>query len=57
MPDITLLDLSFAFLQAILGKLKSQLPAELATAAQAAVDAWAAHKNDVITQASLEAQR
>jgi hypothetical protein len=34
-----------------------KLPAELVAAAQSAVDAWAAHRADVVTKANLEAQR
>lgn len=57
MDYITLLDLGFGFLQTFLGNLKSKLPAEVATEVQAAIDAIAAHRADVITKASLEAQR
>lgn len=57
MDYITLIDLGFAFLQNFLGSLKSKLPAEVAAALQAALDALAAHKADLLTKANFEAQR
>lgn len=54
---ISLIDLGLSFLETFLGKMKNQLPAEVAGAVQAAIDAIAAHKDDVITKAALEAQR
>ena len=57
MEYVTLLDLGFSFLQAFLGGMKSKLPAEVAAAVQSAVDAIAAHRNDVITKAMIEAQK
>lgn len=57
MEYITLLDLGISFLQSFLGGLKNKLPAEIVTAVQATIDALAAHKDDVVTKANLEAQR
>ena len=57
MDYITLLDLGITFLQSFLGKLSNKLPAEVVAAVQAAIDAIAAHKDDAITKANLEAQR
>lgn len=54
---ISLIDLGLSFLQTFLSKMKNQLPVEVAGAVQAAIDAIAAHKSDVITKAALEAQR
>lgn len=54
---ISLLDMGFGLLELVLSKYKSKLPAELATAAQSAIDAWAAHRDDVITKDALESQR
>lgn len=54
---ITLLDVGFALVESVLSKYSGKLPAQLVTAGQAAVDAWAAHRDDVITKANLEAQR
>jgi hypothetical protein len=57
MPQITLLDIAFGFLGAILKNHGQQLPAELVTSAQAAIDAWATHRADAITKAQLEQSR
>ena len=54
---ITLIDLGLTFLQTFLSKTKNQLPVEVIQAVQAAIDAVAAHKDDTITKAALEAQR
>lgn len=54
---ITLFDLVFGFLGNILSTHKDKLPAELVSAVQAAVDSWAAHRDDLVTKANLEAQR
>lgn len=54
---INLLDLGFGLLELGLSKFKSKFPLELAQAAQAAVDAWSKHRNDVINRENLEAQR
>lgn len=54
---IELIDLGLGVLETILGRLKSQVPEEVATAIQAAIDKLAAHKNDLITKANLEANR
>lgn len=54
---IELIDLGMTFLEMFLGKLKTQIPAEVVTAVQAAIDALAAHKQDLISKANLEAQR
>lgn len=57
MDYLTLLDLGMSFLEAFLSKLKNKLPAEVATAVQAAIDAIAKHKDDSVTKIALEAQR
>lgn len=54
---ITLADIVFGFLSMFLSQHGQKLPAELVAAGQAAVDAWAAHRDDVVTQANLESQR
>lgn len=54
---IVLLDLAFGFVDQLLKDHGQKLPAELTEAAQAAVDAWAKHRADVVTKAALEAQR
>jgi len=54
---IEIVDLGLSFLQMFLGKFKSQLPAEIVASVQAAVDALAAHKDDLITKQNLENQR
>jgi len=40
-----------------LGKMSNKLPAEVSSAVQAAIDAIAAHRKDVVTKVNLEAQR
>jgi hypothetical protein len=57
MDYFTLIDLGFSFLQSFLGSLKNKLPANVVTALQAAIDALAAHKADILTKANFEAQR
>lgn len=54
---IPLLDVALAFLEMFLGKAGNGLPAKVIEAVTAAVDAIAAHKNDLVTAAALEAQR
>lgn len=54
---IEVVDLGLTFLQMFLGKYAKGLPAEVIAAVQASVDALAAHKDDLITKAALEAQR
>jgi hypothetical protein len=54
---ITLADLGFGLLEMLLSKHGNKLPAQLVLAAQAAVDAWAIHRADVVTKEALEAQR
>lgn len=54
---IPLLDLGLSILEQYLGKLKDQLPEDVVAAVQAAIDALAAHKNDLVTKVNLEAQR
>lgn len=56
-PAIQLIDLGVGLLETLLGKLKSQVPAEVAAAVQAAIDALAAHRDDLITKANLDAER
>ncbi len=57
MDYVSLIDLGIALLQSFLSGTKSKLPAEVLQSVQAAVDALAAHKDDVVTKAALEAQR
>lgn len=57
MDYITLIDLGVSFLQMFLSKLSTKLPADVVASVQAAADALAAHKDDAITKANLEAQR
>lgn len=54
---IEAVDLSLTFLQLFLGKMSSKLPAQVVAAVQAAVDALAAHRTDLLTKANFEAQR
>lgn len=56
---ITLLDLGLGFLQTFLTGLKGagKAAAPVVAAVQAAIDAVAAHRDDEITKANLEAQR
>lgn len=57
-PYVVLLDLGSTFLKQFVGSLtKSNAPAQLIDAVTGVVTAIDAHKNDVITKASLEAQR
>ena len=57
MDYLVYIDLGLTFLQQFLGGMKNKLPAEVASAVQAAIDAISAHKQDEITKAALEAQR
>ena len=55
---LTLIDLGIQFLIQYLAGLKgSKVPAEIAGAIQAAIDALIAHKNDIITKSNLESLR
>lgn len=55
---ITLLDLGIQFLLPFLQSLKNgKVPAEVVAAIQAAIDAIAAHKQDLLTKANFDAQR
>lgn len=54
---ITFLDLLFGLASSVLEQYGKKLPAELVSATQAAVDAWATHRSDVVTKAALEAER
>lgn len=54
-PEV--IDLGLSLIETLLGKLKSKVPVEVVTSIQAAYDALDAHKNDLITQANLDAQR
>ena len=54
---ISLLDMGFGLVEMLLAKHGHKLPAELVEAGQAAVDAWAKHRADVVTKANLEEQR
>ncbi len=54
---VPLLDLGIGVLETFLGRLKDHIPAEVAAAVQAAIDALFAHKNDLITKANIDAQR
>jgi hypothetical protein len=54
---VPLLDLGISILEAFLGKLKDNLPAQIVADVQAVIDKLAAHKDDLISKANLEAQR
>lgn len=54
---LQVVDLSLSILEGILGKLKNQVPEVVTQAVQAAIDALAAHKDDLLTKANFEAQR
>lgn len=55
---IQLIDLGISFLLPFLQGLKnSKVPAEVVAAVQAAIDAIAAHKQDLLTKANFDAQR
>lgn len=54
---IELVDLGLSLFQMFLDKQKNNLPAQVIGAIQGAIDALAAHKDDLITKAALEAQR
>lgn len=54
---IELIQLGLSFLQPFLAQLHNQVPAEIEAAVAAAVDALAKHRDDLVTQANLEAQR
>ena len=57
MDYLTLIDLGLSFLTMFLGKMSNKLPAEVSSAVQAAIDAIATHRKDVVTKVNLEAQR
>jgi hypothetical protein len=55
---IQLIDLGIQFLIQYLSGLKgAKVPAEILASVQAAIDALAAHKNDVISKSNLDAMR
>lgn len=55
---LTILDLGIQFLTQYLSSVKSlKLPAEVAAAVQAAIDALFAHKADIISKSNLDALR
>jgi hypothetical protein len=54
---IQIVDLIGALLDGFLAKTKSQLPVTVVDAVQAAIDALAAHKDDLLTKENFEAQR
>jgi len=54
---ITVIDIGLSFLEGYLSRLRDQLPVHVVAAVQAAIDALAAHKADLITKQNLEAQR
>lgn len=55
---LTLIDLGIQFLLQYLGGLKgAKVPAELLASIQAAIDALAAHKQDVISKSNLDSLR
>jgi hypothetical protein len=56
-PYVMLLDLGISFGQSFLEKLKTKAPADLLSAGKAFVDSVAAHRDDVISKANLEAAR
>lgn len=57
-PYILLLDLGLGFLKTLLASLtKSNAPAQVIDAVQAAFAAIEAHQNDEVTKANLESQR
>lgn len=59
MDYVTLIDLAISLGQLLISKLAStgKTPTEVLEAVQASVDALAAHRNDAVTKANLEAQR
>lgn len=54
---IVLIDLGLTFLTGFLGNIQNQVPKNVVSAIQAAIDALAAHKDDLVTKQNLEAQR
>jgi len=54
---ITVIDIGLSFLEGYLSRLRYLLPVHVVAAVQAAIDALAAHKADLITKQNLEAQR
>lgn len=54
---VPVIDLFIGLAEAFIGKTSTKLPAEVLAAVQAAIDALATHRNDVITKAAFEAQR
>ncbi len=57
MDYVPMISLGLSFLQAFLTHSNNQLPAEVAGAVQAAIDALTKHRDDLITKAALDAQR
>lgn len=57
MEYLPIVELFLSIGETFLGQLKNHLPAEVLQAVQSGLDALAAHRNDVITKANLEAQR
>jgi len=55
---IMAIDLALPLLSSLISNLtKSQAPTHIISAVQAAIDALAAHRDDLITKDNLEAQR
>ena len=54
---IPAIDLGLGLLEALLSKLKTNIPLDVVEAIQAAYDALEAHKADLVTKANLDAQR
>lgn len=55
---ITIIDLGIQFLLQYLSGLKgAKVPAEILASVQAAIDALATHKNDVISKSNLDSLR
>jgi hypothetical protein len=54
---LPVVQLGLSLIQALLGQLKSKVPAEIVASLQASADALEQHQNDLVTKANLEAQR
>lgn len=54
---IALIDLGLTFLTGFLGNVQNQVPKNVVSAIQAAIDALSAHREDLITKANLESNR
>jgi len=54
---IPLLDFGITILEGYLTHLGNKVPAQLVASIQSAIDAIAAHRDDLITKQNLEAQR